>query len=111
MLEFYHSWNRQILIQKIKKENFTPNKPAWRMNKPKIPFDSHSDKKSETSPIIMKYSFNELKSNYTNYTHFYTDGSNDDMRVDCAVVSDTSQKTCKFQMALQFLLLKQKLLI
>ena len=62
----------------------------------------------------MKSSFNELKSNYTNCTHIYiyTDGSKDDMRVGCAVVSDNYiQKTCGFQMALQFLLLKQKLLI
>ena len=68
--------------------NFTPNIPAWCMNKPKILFDLHSSKKSETSPIIMKSSFNELKSNYTNCTPIYTDGSKDDMRVGCAVISD-----------------------
>ena len=58
------------------------------MNKPKILFDLHSSKKSETSPIIMKSSFNELKSNYTNCTPIYTDGSKDNMRVGCAVISD-----------------------
>ena len=68
--------------------NFTPNIPAWCMNKPKILFDLHSSKKSETSPIIMKSSFNELKSNYTSCTPIYTDGSKDDMRVGCAVISD-----------------------
>ena len=68
--------------------NFTPNIPAWCMNKPKILFDLHSSKKSETSPIIMKSSFNELKSNYTNCTLIYTDGSKDDMRVGCAAISD-----------------------
>ena len=35
----------------------------------------------------MKSRLNELKSNYTNCTHIYTDGSKDDMRVGCAVVS------------------------
>ena len=68
--------------------NFTPNIPAWCMNKPKILFDLHSGKKSETSPIILKSRFNELKSNYTNSTYIYTDGSKDDIRVGCAVVSD-----------------------
>ena len=58
------------------------------MNKTKILFDLHSSKKSETSPIIMKSSFNELKSNYTSCTPIYTDGSKDDMRVGCAVISD-----------------------
>ena len=68
--------------------NFTPNIPAWCMNKPKILFDLHSGKKSETSPIIMKSSFNELKSNYTDCTPIYADCSKDDMRVGCAVISD-----------------------
>ena len=58
------------------------------MNKPKILFDLHLGKKSETSPIIMKSSFNERKSNYTNCTYMYTVASKDDMRVGYAVVSD-----------------------
>ena len=36
----------------------------------------------------MKSRFNELKSNYNNSTYIYTDGSKNDMRVGCAVVSD-----------------------
>ena len=59
------------------------------MNKPNILFDLHSSKKSETSPIILKSRFNELKSNYTYSTYIYTDGSKDDIRVDCAVLSDS----------------------
>ena len=58
------------------------------MNKQKIIFDLHSGKKSEASPIILKSRFNELEPNYTNSTYIYTDGSKDDMRVGCAVVSD-----------------------
>ena len=69
--------------------------PAWCINKPKILFDLHSGKKSETSPIIMKSNFQELKSYYMDYKHIYTDGS----------------KLCEFQMGPQFLQQKQKLLI
>ena len=35
-------------------KNVTPNLPAWCINKPKLLFDLHSGKKSETSTIIMK---------------------------------------------------------
>ena len=69
-------------------KTFTPNVPAWCVNKPKLIFDLHSSKKSETSPIIMKSYFKELKSHYMDYKHIYTDGSKDDMKVGCAVVSD-----------------------
>ena len=58
------------------------------INKPKLIFDLHSGKKSETSPIIMKSNFQELKSQYMDYKHIYTDGSKDDMKAGCAVVSD-----------------------
>ena len=44
--------------------------------------------KNAPSPIIMKSSFNALKSNYTDCTPIYTDGSKDDMRVGCAVIYD-----------------------
>ena len=36
----------------------------------------------------MKSNFQELKSHYIDYKHIYTDGSKDDMKVGCAVVSD-----------------------
>ena len=47
----------------------------------KLLFDLHSSKKSETSQIIMKSNFQELKSHYMDYKHIYTDGSKDDMKV------------------------------
>ena len=40
---------------------FIPNVPAWCINKPKLFIDLHSGKKSETSPIIMKSNFQELR--------------------------------------------------
>ena len=76
-------------------KTFTPNVPAWCINKPKLIFDLHSGKKSETSPIIMKSNFQELKSHYMDYKHIYTDGSKDDMKVGCAVVSDDFSKTMR----------------
>ena len=51
-------------------------------------FSLHSDKNLETSPIIMKSNVYELKSNYTDYKHMYTDCSKDSIKVGCAVVSD-----------------------
>ena len=65
------------------------------LNKPKILFDLHSGKKSETSPMIMKSNFQELKSHYMDYKHSYTDGSKDDMKVGCAVVSDDFSETMR----------------
>ena len=76
-------------------KTFTPNVPAWCINKPKLLFDLHSSKKSETSPIIMKSNFQELKSHYMDYKHIYTDGSKDDMKVGCAVVSDDFTETMR----------------
>ena len=76
-------------------KSFTPNVPAWCINKPKLIFDLHSGKKSETSPIIMKSNFQELKSHYMDYKHIYTDGSKDDMKVGCAVVSDDFSETMR----------------
>ena len=90
-------------------KTFAPNVPAWCINKPKLIFDLHSGKKSETSPIIMKSNFQELKSHYMDYKHIYTDGSKDNMKVGCAVVSDNFSKLCEFQMGPQFLQQKQKL--
>ena len=92
-------------------KTFTPNVPAWCINKPKLLFDLHSSKKSETSPIIMKSNFQELKSHYMDYKHIYTDGSKDDMKVGCAVVSDDYSETMRIPKGLQFLQQKQKLLI
>ena len=73
----------------------TPNVPAWCINKPKLLFDLHSGKKSETSPIIMKSNFQELKLHYMDYKHIYTDGTKDDMKVGFAVVSDDYSETMR----------------
>ena len=45
------------------------------------------------------------------YKHIYTDGSKDDMKVGCAVVSDDFSKTMRIPDGSSILQQKQKLLI
>ena len=76
-----------IKPQNIEK-NFTPNIPAWCMKPPEILFDLHSGKKSESNPHILKDDFRKMQSRYKNYQQIYTDGSKEDSKVGCAVISD-----------------------
>ena len=69
-------------------KRFTPNIPAWCMKQLEILFDLHSGNKSESNPHILKYSFRKLQSRYKNYQQIYTDGSKEDSKVGCAVLSD-----------------------
>ena len=43
---------------------------------------------SETKPHILKDDFRKLQSRYKNYQQIYTDGSKEDLKVGCAVISD-----------------------
>ena len=76
-----------IKPQNIEK-HFTPNIPAWCMKPPEILFDLHSGKKSESNPHILKDDFRKMQSRYKNYQQIYTDGSKEDSKVGCAVISD-----------------------
>ena len=76
-----------IKPQNIEK-HFTPNIPAWCMKPPEILFDLHSGKKSESKPHILKDDFRKMQSRYNNYQQIYTDGSKEDSKVGCAVISD-----------------------
>ena len=76
-----------IKPQNIEK-HFTPNIPAWCMKSPEILFDLHSRKKSESNPNILKDDFRKMQSRYKNYQQIYTDGSKEDSKVGCAVISD-----------------------
>ena len=58
------------------------------MNPSKILFDLHSGKKSESNPHILKDDFRKMQSRYKNYQQIYTDGSKEDSKVGCAVISD-----------------------
>ena len=76
-----------IKPQNIEK-HFTPNIPAWCMKPPEILFDLHSGEKSESKPHISKDDFRKMQSRYKNYQQIYTDGSKEDSKVGCAVISD-----------------------
>ena len=76
-----------IKPQNIEK-HFTPNIPAWCMKPPEILFDLHSGKRSESNPHILKDDFRKMQSRYKNYQQIYTDGSKEDSKVGCAVISD-----------------------
>ena len=69
-------------------KHFTPNIPAWCMKPPEIHFDLHSGKNSESNPHILKDYFRKLQSRYKNYQQIRTDGSKEDSKVVCAVISD-----------------------
>ena len=58
------------------------------MKPPEIPFDSHYGKKSESNPHILKDDFRKLQSCYKNYQQIYTDGSKEDSKVGCDVITD-----------------------
>ena len=69
-------------------KHFTPNIPAWCMKPSEILSDLHSVKKSESNPHILKDDFRKMQSRYKNYQQIYTDGSKEDSKVGCAVISD-----------------------
>ena len=76
-----------IKPQNIEK-HFTPNIPAWCMKPPEKLFDLHSEKNSKSNPHILKDDFRRMQSRYKNYQQLYTDGSKEDSKVGCAVISD-----------------------
>ena len=58
------------------------------MKPPEILFDLHLGKKSESNPHILKDDFRKMPSRYKNYQQINTDGSKEDSKVGCAVISD-----------------------
>ena len=59
----------------------------WTQNPPKVILDLHKNKKSEVDSQIFKTEFLEIKSAYKHYISIYTDGSKQDEKVACAVIS------------------------
>ena len=58
------------------------------MKQPDILFYLHSGRKFESNPHVLKDDFRWLQSRYKNYQQVYTDGSKEDSKVGCAVLSD-----------------------
>ena len=55
------------------------------MKQPDILFDLHSGKKFESNPRILK---DDFQGRYKNYQPINTDGSKEDSKVGCAVISE-----------------------
>ena len=64
-----------------------PSKEPWTQNPPKVILDLHKNKKSEVYSYIFKTEYLEIKSAYKHYISIYTDGSKQDEKVACAVIS------------------------
>ena len=64
-----------------------PSKEPWTQNPPRVILDLHKNKKSEVDSYIFKTEFLEIKSAYKHYMYIYTDGSKQDEKVACAVIS------------------------
>ena len=62
-------------------------KKPWTLNPPRVILDLHKNKKSEGESHIFKTEFLEIKSAYKHYMSIYTDGSKQDEKVACAVIS------------------------
>ena len=75
-----------INIKNVQHFSF-PSKEPWTLNPPKIILDLHKNKKTEVESHIFKNEFLEIKSNYKHYLSIYTDGSKQDEKVACSVIS------------------------
>ena len=75
-----------INIKNVQHFSF-PSKEPWTLNPPKIILDLHKNKKTEVESHIFKTEFLEIKSNYKHYLSIYTDGSKQDEKVACSVIS------------------------
>ena len=64
-----------------------PSKAQWTQNLPNVILDLHENKKSEVDSHIFKTEFLEIKSAYKHYMSIYTDGSKQNEKVACAVIS------------------------
>ena len=67
------------------------------MKPPEILFDLHFGKKSESNPHILKDDFRKMQSRYKKYQQIYTDGSKEDSKVGCAVISDNHSNMQRIQ--------------
>ena len=70
-------------------KHFTPSVPAWCVKPPEILFDLHSGRESESNPHILEDDFRKMQGRCGNYQQVCADGSKEDSRVGCAVVSDS----------------------
>ena len=60
---------------------------TWQLDTPYVRLDLANNKKTVTSPDIFKSALNEIKAEFHDHKPIYTDGSKDNDRVGCSVVS------------------------
>ena len=65
-----------------------PESPPWQLESPLIIYGLKTVKKVDTNPLVFQGLFNDIQDKYFDHQFLYTDGSKDDHKVGCAVVSN-----------------------
>ena len=65
-----------------------PESPPWQLESPLIIYGLKTVKKVDTNPMVFQELFNDVQDKYFDHQFLYTDGSKDDHKVGCAVVSN-----------------------
>ena len=65
-----------------------PESPPWQLESPLIIYGLKTVKKVNTNPLVFQGLFNDVQDKYFDHQFLYTDGSKDDHKVGCAVVSN-----------------------
>ena len=99
-----------INIKNVQPFSF-PSEEPWTLNPPKIILDLHKNKKTEVESHIFKNEFLEIKSNYKHYLSIYTDGSKQDEKVACSVISQSLLTVSDYLIIVPFLPLKPRQLM
>ena len=69
--------------------------PPWTFSQPRVLFSLHTDKKSQTDPIVFRTKFHELLSDFPNYETIFTDGSKDGDTAGSACVTPSVTYKCR----------------
>ena len=67
-----------------------PESPPWQLESPIIIYGLKTVKKVDTNPLVFRGLFNDIQDKYFDHQFLYTDGSKDDHKVGCAVVSNSN---------------------
>ena len=65
-----------------------PESPPWQLESPIIVYGLKTVKKVDTNPLVFQGFLNNIQDKYFDHQFLYTDGSKDDHKVGCAVVSN-----------------------
>ena len=76
----------KINPQKIIHDTIVPKTAPWTINQPIIKLDLTKLSKTKTHPITFQENFLNIRNNFPDHHHIYTDGSKQGMKVGCAAV-------------------------